>query len=72
MSVLNILQIVVSVFLVVFILLQQQGSALGSSFGGGGGNTFYTKKRGMEKNIFIATIVLAVLFIGISVLNLLV
>lgn len=72
MTTLTILQIIVSVLLVVFILIQQKGSALGSSFGGGGSSSLHTKRRGMEKNIFVTTIVLAALFIGISILNLLV
>lgn len=68
MPIFLIVQILVSVLLVVFILLQQKGAALGSAFGGEGG--FYTKKRGPEKFIFIATIVLAGFFIALSILNL--
>ena len=64
-----ILQLAIPLFLAVCILLQQRGTALGSAFGGEGGG-FHTKRRGVEKKIFIATIVLAVLFIAISLLNL--
>lgn len=60
-SILNIVQIVISALLVVTILLQQRGAGLGSAFGGEGG--VYYKKRGAEKIIFIATIVLAILFV---------
>ncbi len=63
-------QIVVSVLLIVTILSQQRGSALGSSFGQEGGG-YYSTRRGLQKRIFQATIVLAVLFILLSFLNLL-
>lgn len=55
-----ILQIVVAILLTGAILLQSQGTGLGSSWGGGG-ETYHTR-RGVEKVIFYATIVLAVLF----------
>ena len=66
-KILLILQIIIPSILIVFILLQQRGTALGTAFGQEG---FYFKKRGMEKTIFWTTIILAVLFIGISLLNL--
>lgn len=56
-----------AVLLVITILLQQRGQGLGSSIGGG---LEYSTKRGVEKGVFSATIVLAVLFIGISVTRL--
>ena len=62
------LQIIVSVFLVIFILLQQRGTALGSAFGGEGG--FYGTRRGIQKKIFWATIILSILFIALAILNL--
>jgi len=67
-QILIIIQIVVSALLVLLILLQQRGTALGSAFGGEGG--FYSKRRGIEKNIFGATVVLATLFIVLSIINL--
>jgi len=69
-SITIISQIIVSVFLIILILLQQRGTALGSSFGGEGG--FYLKKRGMEKKIYWATVVLGTGFIVLSLLNLLI
>ena len=67
-KILFVLQIIIPCLLIVFILLQQRGTALGTAFGGQ--EDFYFKKRGMEKKIFWTTVVLAVLFIGISLLNL--
>ena len=61
-------QIIVSVFLIVLVLLQQRGAALGSAFGQEGG--FYTTRRGLQKNIFWATVVCGALFIILALLNL--
>lgn len=61
-NILAIVQIVISVLLVAAILLQQRGAGLSGLFGGGGEN--YHTKRGFEKILFIATIVLAFLFLA--------
>jgi protein translocase SecG subunit len=66
---LPIAQIVVAVFLIIFILLQQRGQALGSAFGGGEGG-FYANRRGIQKKIFWATVVCSGLFIVLAILNL--
>jgi protein translocase SecG subunit len=60
-------QIAVSVFLAISILLQNRGAGLSASFGGDFGG-YYTK-RGMEKFLYGATIVLAVLFLGLAMAN---
>lgn len=60
-KILDIIQIIVSVLLIASILLQQRGTGLSSTFGGEGGA--YFKKRGMEKILFIASIILAALFV---------
>ncbi len=66
-------QIAVSILLVIFILLQQRGTALGSTFGGGGGGGgSYATRRGLQKKIYLVTIVLAGLFIVLGLLNLLI
>jgi protein translocase SecG subunit len=67
---LSILQVIVSVLLTICILLQAQGSGLGSTWGGGG-ETYHTK-RGLEKVIFVFTIVGIVVFIVLSLANLLI
>lgn len=61
-------QIVISVLLIGAILLQQKGGGLGSAFGGDG--QVYRSRRGIEKILFIVTIVFAVLFIGGSLASL--
>lgn len=62
-AVLPYAQIILSALLIGAILLQQSEGSLGSAFGGGqaGASTWHTK-RGLEKQLFIATIILAVLF----------
>jgi len=62
----------IAVLLIVSVLLQQKGAGLGSIFGGGGEGNVYRTKRGLEKKIFIATIVLSILFVGIAFINLLI
>ncbi len=65
----NILQIVVSVILILVVLLQVKGSGFGAALGGmSGGSTFRTK-RGLEKTLFQATIVLVVVFVAVSFLS---
>jgi protein translocase SecG subunit len=67
--ILNIVQIIISLLLITTILLQQRGSGLSSAFGGSGG--VYYQKRGMEKILFRATIVLSAFFLIVAFLNLL-
>ncbi len=60
-------QIILSVLLVIGILLQQSEAGLGGAFGGGDGfSSGHHTKRGAEKFVFIGTIVVALLFVGVS------
>jgi preprotein translocase subunit SecG len=63
-NILNIIQMILAVLLVIFILIQQRGAGMGGIFGGDGG--VYRTKRGAEKFIFTTTIVLAILFLAIT------
>lgn len=56
-----VVQLILAILLSLSILLQQRGSGLSATFGGSGG--FYTSKRGAEKLLFNAALVLAVLFV---------
>lgn len=67
----NVLQVVVSVTLIVVILLQVKGSGFGAALGGMSGGGVYRTKRGLEKTLFQATIVLAIGFIFVSFLSVL-
>ncbi len=63
--ILNIIQIVISVVLVLVILAQVRGQGTGL-FGSAEGS--FRTRRGIEKTLFQFTIVLAVLFIVVSIL----
>lgn len=71
MTLLPIAQIVVSILLVVVILLQSQSTSLGGAFGGSGGGWHHTK-RGFEKVLFISTIIFAILFLALSITQILI
>lgn len=64
---LKIFQIIIAILLMVAILLQSRGVGLGGIFGGT--DAVYRTKRGIEKTLFTATIVLAVLFFLIALFS---
>jgi protein translocase SecG subunit len=64
-QIVSVFQIVVCVLLAAAILLQQRGSSAGGAFGGGGAS--YFTRRGFEKVLFIATIVLGALFLASTI-----
>ena len=64
----NIAIIIVSAALVLSILFQVKGGGLGGIFGQA--DTVYRTKRGVEKTLFQLTIVLAVLFVVVSIVAL--
>lgn len=65
-KILTLAQLISSGLLILFILLQAKGSGLGSAFGGEG--NIYRTKRGLEKGLFILTIITAVIFASSSFL----
>ncbi len=67
--IITIVQIVLAALLIIAILLQQRGAGLSGAFGGEG--SVYSTRRGAEKIIFIATIIIAILFFGVSVIRIL-
>lgn len=62
-----IIQIVVAALLIVVILLQNRGTGLSGVFGGSG--AVYRTKRGIEQTLFTLTIILSILFLGVSFLH---
>jgi len=60
-------QLISAVLLVIFILIQSKGTGLGSVFGGEG--NIYRTRRGLEKGLFVITIITAVIFAASSLLN---
>ena len=57
-----------AVLTILLILLQQRGASLGA--GSGSSGELYTTRRGLEKSLFVTTIISAVVFVG-SILGLL-
>lgn len=62
-----VVQVVISVLLIVAVLLQNRGAGLGQSFGGS--SSAYHTKRGFEKRLHQATIILAIAFLTIPLLQ---
>ena len=61
-DILNIITVTSAIFMILFILLQARGATLGAGFGSSG--ELYTTRRGLDKSLHEATIVLAVIFVG--------
>lgn len=61
-SILPYVQIGLSILLILAVLLQQSGAANGGALGGGDAASAFHTRRGFERLLFIATIVLGVLF----------
>ncbi|MFH0988047.1 MAG: preprotein translocase subunit SecG [Parcubacteria group bacterium] len=71
-TIITIAQLATAIILIVLVLLQnRQGGGLSGIFGGGDSSGAYRTKRGLEKSIFITTIIFSILFIGLSLANLL-
>jgi len=60
--ILPIIQIVVSILLIITIVLQQSAAGVGGALGGSDSAVAYRTRRGFERFLFIATIILAILF----------
>lgn len=56
-------QIILSILLIASILLQQRGASIGGAFGTDNFSSTFYKRRGIEKVLFQATIVIAILFV---------
>ncbi len=60
-GVLPYIQIILSVAIVACILLQRTGASMGGAFGGDNFSATYHTRRGSEKVLFYATIIIGVL-----------
>ena len=69
-NVLLIAQMVSAGLLAILILIQPKGVGLGQVFGGEG--NVYRTKRGAERIVFNATVVLAVIFAGLALVRVLI
>jgi len=66
-TVIEIIHILVAIGLIALILLQSSKGGLGSAFGGG---EVYRTRRGAERVVMTATIVVSVLFLITSIVTL--
>ncbi len=60
---------VIDILLILSVLLQQRGAGLGRSFGGE--STVYRTRRGAERVLMWATVILAILFVVVALANVL-
>jgi preprotein translocase subunit SecG len=63
----NVVQIILSVALIALVILQSKGGSLSRMFGGEGG--VYKTRRGFEKTLFNATLVVIVAFFVFALLS---
>lgn len=71
MDIISIAQVAISIVLIVLILLQERSSSGGLGFlGTDSASGFYQTRRGLEKVLFYATVLLVVIFGGLALLNL--
>jgi len=63
-------QIGLSVLLIVCVLMQRTGASLGGAFGADNFSSGFHTRRGLERTLFYATIVLAILFAVSALINL--
>ena len=71
-SALPYVQIALSALLIVAILMQRTGAALGGAFGADNFGSGFHTRRGLEKTLFWATIILGILFAVSALINLLI
>jgi preprotein translocase subunit SecG len=69
-SYLQAAQILLSTLLIVIILMQSRTSGLGSTFGSD--SAVFRTRRGLEKTLFEVTLILATIFILLSIANVIV
>ena len=71
-GILPYLQIGLSVLLIGAVLLQRTGASVGGAFGADNFSSGFHTRRGLEKTLFYATIILGTLFAASALINLLI
>lgn len=67
-TILTYAQLGSAIVLIITILMQQRGGGIGGALGGS--SMEFSSKRGIEKGIFYASIVVAIMFIATSIIRL--
>lgn len=62
-----ITQLVLAILLTVLIAIQQKGASVGGAFGGS--SNVYSTKRGIDKILFTATIILSIAFFALGIVR---
>ena len=70
LQILPYIQVALSLILIALVLLQRSEADLGAGFGGDGSTGTRFTRRGLEKLLFQATIVVAILFAGSTLASL--
>lgn len=65
---LQIITLVSGVIIMLLVLLQARGASLGAGFGSSG--ELFTTRRGVDKSLHEATIVMVIIFVGSMLVNL--
>ena len=65
----QIIEIILSVAVIVFVLLQARSAGLGSAFGGSSAGSVFKTRRGIERLVFNLTIIFIVLWAVIAVFS---
>lgn len=68
MKIIQIAQVISALLLIAVILMQNRGTGLSGVFGGASG--VFRTKRGIEKTLFTSTIVIAIIFVALSLFSL--
>jgi len=71
-TVLPYVQIALSALIIVSVLLQRTGASLGGAFGADNFSSGFHTRRGLERTLFYATIILGILFALSALLNILI
>jgi protein translocase SecG subunit len=66
-TIVDYILIISSVLLIAVVLMQSKNAGMGAAFGGG--SSIQQGKRGVEKHLFIATVILAVIFLATAFAN---
>ena len=70
--VLPYVQIILSALIIVSVIMQRTGASLGGAFGADNFSSGFHTRRGLEKTLFYATIILGILFAISALVSLLI
>jgi preprotein translocase subunit SecG len=66
---LQIIELILSIAIILFVLLQTRSAGLGSAFGGSSAGSVFKTRRGVERLVFNLTVIFIILWALIAVFN---